>query len=500
MIARRIPVRASAAAVAVALGALASGTATLPAPFQLPRPAVAVVFLVLAALPMVLERWEVALGGFLVWLLVEDLVRKAAGNDLSVYFVKDVLFMVLVAALALDPRSRGAWRRAAGGTRIPLYLLLTWAVVRSIPLLAEDWRLPMLALRLDFLYLPLAAVGYIIARRADSLRRWLERLSIFLAAATSVGIVQAVVGPGFLAPDEPTPGLGLLVTVRGLPGSDSIYRPSGTFVSSGRFGALAVLALAIALGAVLAARRRSKAGLALSTLAAGGGVWISGGRAGFVVGAGLVAVAALAPLWRKGRGELGRSVVVGSLAVVLLMVLAAMLPSLFSSRLSWYSATLDPRSPESEWVSRWTAHAQDTVRGIGLGGIFGQGTGQESLGKQYLSEDPDHSPAGLYQVEAGFGAVAVEWGLVGLSLWLGWTVAWIWRQWRAVRAARDGPLGAAGMLLFAWIVLLLFVQFFGGLATFQNYLVNAYFWLLSGMIFALPEAAAAARLEAGANE
>jgi hypothetical protein len=496
MTAQRIAVRTGAAAAAVAIGALASGTVTLPGPVQLPRPALAVAFLFLAALPLVLERWELALAGFLVWLLVEDLVRKAAGNDLSVYFVKDGLFLVVLAALALDPRARGAWRRATGGARIALYLLLTWAVVRSIPLLGEDWRLPMLALRLDFLYLPLAAAGYIIARHADSLRRWLERLTIFLAAATSVGIVQAVVGPGFLAPDEPTPGLGLLVTVRGLPGSDAIYRPSGTFVSSGRFGALALLALAMALGAVLAARRRSTAGLVLSTLAAGGGVWISGGRAGLVLGAGLVTVAALAPLWRKGRGELGRSVVVGSLAVALLMILAAVLPNLFSSRLAWYSATLDPRSSQSEWVSRWTAHAQDTFRGIELGGIVGQGTGQESLGKQYLSGDPDYSPAGLYQVEAGFGSVAVEWGLIGLTLWLAWTLAWVRRQWTAVRAARDGPLGAAGMVLFAWIVLLLFVQLFGSLAAFQNYLVNAYFWLLSGMIFALPEAAAAASAEA----
>ena len=37
-----------------------------------------------------------------------------------------------------------------------------------------------------------------------------------------------------------------------------------------------------------------------------------------------------------------------------------------------------------------------------------------------------------------------------------------------------------------WMVNWLVISFFGGLANFQNYIPNAYFWLLSGVLFALP--------------
>ena len=44
-------------------------------------------------------RWVLTLGIFLVWLVVEDLVRKLAGNNLAVYFVKDLIYFVLLFAL-----------------------------------------------------------------------------------------------------------------------------------------------------------------------------------------------------------------------------------------------------------------------------------------------------------------------------------------------------------------------------------------------------------------
>jgi hypothetical protein len=497
---RRVTFGATVGGVAVMSGAIATGALTLPAIGQLPRAALAVGMLLLAGLPLALERWQLAVGGFLGWLVLEDLVRKLAGNDLAVFFVKDAIFLVVLVGLLLDPEARGVLRRAAGGARLPLYALLTWGAAMSIPVAAEDWRLPLLALRLDFLYVPLVVVGYLVAHRAASLKRWLGRMAMLGGAASVIGIVQAVTGPGFLAPEGPTPGLGLLVTVRGLPDSGPIYRPSGTFVSSGRFATMALVALAISLAAMLAVRGRPRTASLVSALAAGGAVWVSGGRGGFVVGLCLVAAATAAPFF-LARGKSARKAVIGvGVGVAAVVMCAIFLPGLFASRAEWYRATLDPRSAENEWAFRFQSYMADTVRGIELGGTFGQGTGKESLGKQYLSGDPDRSPEGLYQVEAGYGSVAVEWGLFGVALWLAWTVAWTARQWRCVRAARDGPLGAAGMVLFAWIVLLLFVQFFGGLATFQNYLVNAYFWLLSGMIFALPEAAAAARLEAGADE
>ena len=69
---------------------------------------------------------------FFAWLVLEDLVRKLAGNDIAIYFIKDAFYVVLLAAMVLDPAVRGSWRSATGSTRIVLYLMLGWAVVMSI--------------------------------------------------------------------------------------------------------------------------------------------------------------------------------------------------------------------------------------------------------------------------------------------------------------------------------------------------------------------------------
>jgi O-antigen ligase len=93
---------------------------------------------------------------------------------------------------------------------------------------------------------------------------------------------------------------------------------------------------------------------------------------------------------------------------------------------------------------------------------------------------------GLYQVEGGYAAVAVEMGAIGLALWLAWSIAWVGRQWRCIRAARGRHAAASGFVLFGWMLSFLFVGFVVGLQVFQNFVTNAYFWLLSGVIFAIP--------------
>ncbi len=68
-------------------------------PVELPPVALFAAVLILAALPLLAGRWVLTLGIFLVWLVVEELVRKLAGNNLAVYFVKDLIYLVLLSAV-----------------------------------------------------------------------------------------------------------------------------------------------------------------------------------------------------------------------------------------------------------------------------------------------------------------------------------------------------------------------------------------------------------------
>src|SRR3990172_1066269 len=112
----------------ILLAALLTGTVYLPGPFALPPAALVAVVIALASVPLFLTRWKIGLAVFFVWLPFEDLIRKMAGNDLHVYFVKDFLYVLLMIGMFADPSTRGVWKLATGRARLTLYALVTWAV------------------------------------------------------------------------------------------------------------------------------------------------------------------------------------------------------------------------------------------------------------------------------------------------------------------------------------------------------------------------------------
>ena len=480
-------------AIALVFGAIAANAlpASLP---HLPASALLAVLILTSVIPILLVRWRRALAVFLGWLVVEDLVRKLAGNNLAVYFVKDFFFALVLMSLLVDPEARGTWRAATGRARFLLYALMAWAVAMSVPTGLQDWRLPLVGLRLNFLYVPLVLAGYLLAQDAPVLRHWLVGIAMLGAGASLVGIAQAYVGPGFLSPSVATPALNLLATRRATFGKfysnpTSFIQPSGTFVSSGRFGAMVLVTLVIALAVVVSMRGRKRwIGLG-SVLLAAAAVWVAGGRAGLLLGAILLLVAALAPLFGERRAVMGRAMLVAGAAALVLIVAVTLEPNVFGARLVYYRETLDPRSPVNQWQGRFSSAADSTAQGLRDGGILGGGTGLQSLGKQYLYDPLQPSQLSTYQVEGGYASVAVEWGLIGLALWIAWTIVWARRQWRAIKLARGGPFAAAGLVIFVWMFFFLFVGFFGGNQAFQDYVGNAYFWLLSGVLFGLPQGA-----------
>ncbi len=473
-------------ACAALMGAVIGNAIELPGLFSLNPGTVVLILAFTLSVPYLVRNWRASLGLLLVWLVVEDLLRKLAGNDLRIYFAKDVIFLVVLVGLCLDRDFRRWWAEATGATRYALYALVGWALVMSVSTWWIDPRLPLIGLRLDFMYAPLVAAGFAIGSRRTEMRRWLLFAASIAALISLVGVVQATIGPSFLSPGRPTPGLIHLELFRGL--DRTVYRPTATFVDPGRFGSYAVLGFAISLAAIVISSGRKRVFALACAAANGAGIWVSGGRTGLLMGVVLFAFAATAGPVAEGRLAPGRAVRIVISLVLGGAILTAFLPSVIGTRLQWYVETLDPRSPSNEWTFRARNMVDNTRAGLEIGGLMGTGTGSQSLGKQYLSGNPD-TIAGLYAVEGGYAAVAVEWGAIGVALWAIWSVAWVIRQWRSIKSARGSRVAAAGLVLLAWMLFFLFFGFAGGLQEFQNYLANAYFWLLSGLIFALPLAA-----------
>jgi len=65
-------------------------------------------------------------------------------------------------------------------------------------------------------------------------------------------------------------------------------------------------------------------------------------------------------------------------------------------------------------------------------------------------------------------------------------VAILLAAWRVVKKLRGSPLFPVGFVIFWYSFVLLFPSTFAGIQPYEDYLLNAYFWLLLGILFRLP--------------
>src|SRR5207302_2202412 len=154
---------------------------------------------------------------------------------------------------------------------------------------------------------------YLIARDAGRLRLTLLGASVLGGLASLAGILQAILGPSFLAPWAATPGLIHLVFVTGYSDDTTVFRPSGTFVDPGRFDEMALTTLAVGIATAFLLRGRWRwlaLGCALTAAAA---VWISAGRTGLVEGLTILVAAGVVLLPVMGRNGLKLAALVGAL-------------------------------------------------------------------------------------------------------------------------------------------------------------------------------------------
>jgi hypothetical protein len=96
-------------------------------------------------------------------------------------------------------------------------------------------------------------------------------------------------------------------------------------------------------------------------------------------------------------------------------------------------------------------------------------------------------------VESGYGTLIVEMGIGGLVLWIAMSLAICISAWRVVKSLKGSPWFPIGFVLFWYSFVLLFPSIFAGMQSYEDYLLNAYFWLGLGLLFRLPTIALSAQ-------
>lgn len=446
----------------------------------------------------IVRNWRAGFYFFIVWLMFEDLIRKYLGNNMAIFFAKDCLAGLSYISLLLALR-----RKQAKVFRPPFLMFLSlffWlAVLQVFNPYSPSPFYGLLGLKVDFYYVPLMFLAYALIRSERDLHRFLLLFMLLAIVISALGIIQGIVGPQFLNP--PT----LQSDIRELSSLEKVtpltnqvfFLPCSVFVSTGRFGLYLILSVIVALGTagyfVLSSLRGrmtvylGMAALAIATLLSGSrGTLLFSLISAIAISAGFLWGAP----WKWGSGRrlvkaMRRSLIFAGLGLSAFMLI---FPAAASSRLGFYSQTLLPSSSAYQLGTRsWSYPMGELAKAFsGPHWIVGNGTGTDTLGAQYVSQFLKE-PMPNVAVEEGFGQMIAEMGILAPLLWILWTAVTVGSCWKIARSLKGTRFFPIAVAIVWYVFLLLFAMSYMGLDAYQNYVNNAFLWLLIGLLFRLPE-------------
>jgi hypothetical protein len=446
----------------------------------------------------ILRNWRAGFYLFLVWLLFEDLARKYLGNGTALFFGKDILVGLVYVSffVALRGRKEKAFHPVF---LLPLFVFVWLAAMQIFNPNSPSVLYGLLGFKLYFYYIPLMYVGYALIRSDKDLNEFLIANCLLAGVISLLGVVQAILGNSFLNPAHLAPeleDLGNLYKVSPLSGQ-LVSLPDSVFVSAGRYGLFLIFATIFTIGAagylvLYSERNRTLVSVVIALV--GAGVLLNGARGPVMYSLGSVLVLVVAMLWgapwRQRQAHRSLKAVRRSLMMATLGLAAIIFifPAEAGSRIALYAETLLPSSSKFEvGIRTWDYPIDNLLAAFDRPNWkVGNGTGTASLGTQYVSKLIGQRPPQL-GVEEGYGCLIVEMGIIAPFLWILWTASLVFHSWKVVLQLRGTRFFPIGFAIFWFAFLLLFPFTYGGLTAYQNYVNNAYMWLLVGILFRLPE-------------
>ena len=455
----------------------------------------------------VFMRWRRGVYLFLVWLMVEDLVRKYSGNNMLIYFTKDALVSIVYAGflIALARRETRTFRPPF---LVPLVCFAGLGLVQVFNPRSPSLFYGILGMKLYFFYVPLMFLSYALIGSEADLRRFF-RITLWVGGVVAlVGIIQGLGYKNFLNPAHLAPELeqfGHLV--RPLSGiNEFLNAPPSVFVSLDRYasylGVLLILTLAY-LGYHLLRRERDKLAYLVLTLC-GVAIFLCGKRSTLLYGVMSLFLLSAAFLWGTkyqvlARARLTRAIRRSLLALALGIALVSwVFPRLTQRWWAFYYETLWPNSPYYQLAYRVGPYPSESLR-VALefpGWKTGYGIGASSLGTQYVVSVLNQPPSPLPIIENGLGNLLVEMGILAPILWLWWTVALVVSGWKVLKDLKGTTFFPVGFAILWHIFWLLLPETWLGITPYQNFVLNAYLWVLVGILFRLPRLANQSRSNA----
>jgi len=120
---------------------------------------------------IILTNWRTGLMIFFFWLLFEDLARKYLGNNMAVYFGKDLLVVVCYLSFFWAIK-RQKIRAFKPPFHVPLLVMICFGAMQVFNPASPSIFYGLMGFKLFFLYVPLMFLGYALASSEEDLRRF----------------------------------------------------------------------------------------------------------------------------------------------------------------------------------------------------------------------------------------------------------------------------------------------------------------------------------------
>lgn len=446
----------------------------------------------------ILRNWRTGFYLFLAWMLFEDLFRKYMGNGLALFFGKDILAALVYISFFAEVR-RGREKRFRPPFLLFLALFFLLGFLQVFNQNSTHILYGLLGFKTYFYYIPFMYVGYALIRSDEDLRKFLVFNAALSGLIAALGIAQAILGNSFLNPAHLAPELQDLGNLeKSTPLTRQLFNlPDSVFVSAGRFAEFLILAFIIALGAtgyLLLCNLRGRKVVFLSIGTIGVATLLCGNRGAFVfvlLSAGALGAGFLwgAP-WRQRQAHrmvkaIRNSLIFGAAGLVLILFL---FPKEAGSRVEYYTETLLPSGAAYQVENRAWDYPIENLMSVfdGPNWVLGNGIGTATLGGQYVAKLIGR-PVVNVGVEEGYGTLIAEMGIIAPFLWILWTAALLYYGWGVVWRLRQTRFFPIALSIFWFAFVLLYPMTYGTLSAYQNYINNAYLWLLVGILFRLPE-------------
>jgi len=445
-----------------------------------------------------LRDWRAGVYCFVAWIAVEDLIRKYLGNNMIIYFAKDFLALALYLSFFFARRSTLA-KLYRPPFLIPFSVFFWYCVIQALNPASTSIFYGLMGLKLSFFYAPLFLVGHALVDSEMELRRFFFFNSVLILVVAAFGIAQSILGPTFLNPQviqEDIRNLSTLYRVSPITGLVA-YRPTSLFVSAGRFQNFLLVSwiLTLGFGGFLLMLKQTGRLLAFTTVGTIAAASLLAASRGVILWA-LASAMVVAPavIWGASwageqRIRVMRAVQRATVFVAIaLAILVGIFPQEVGSRLAIYTETLSPSSSKSELGFRsWGYPLQNFTAAFDYPRWpYGYGTGTASLGVQYVARIM-HAPPMNVGVENGYGQLVIELGIVGLLLWILLAYAITRSAWRAAKNLKGTVWFPIGFAIFFYAFLLVFPMSFYGFVAYQDFVMNAYLWLMLGILFRVSE-------------